>query len=88
MDNGIFNLKEYGQVIITLKDVMDRQGMKRNKLASLTGLGYNSINRYYQNAPLTSVDLDILAKICFVLNCEIGDILKYKRSAAEYSETT
>ena len=79
MNDGIFTLKEYGRIIITVKDVMDRQGMTRNKLATLTGLVYNSVNRYYQSAPITSVDLDILAKICFVLNCEIADVLKYER---------
>ena len=77
MSDGIFVLKEYGRVVITLKDVMEEQGMTRNRLAKLTGLVYNSINRYYQNAPITSVDLDVLAKICFVMNCDISDVLRY-----------
>jgi len=79
VNDGIFVLKEYGNVTITLKDVMDKQGMTRNKLATLTGLVYNSVNRYYQNMPISSVDLDVLAKMCFVLNCEIGDVLRYER---------
>jgi len=79
MDNSLFNLKEYGGVVITLKEVMDKQGITRNRLAKLTGLVYNSINRYYQPAPITSVDLDILAKICFVLDCQVADILHYQR---------
>jgi putative transcriptional regulator len=83
MNDGIFILKEYGRVVITLKDVMDKQDMTRNRLASLTGLVYNSINRYYQNAPISSVDLDVLAKICFVLNCEIADVLHYERPEIE-----
>ena len=79
MDNSIFDLKEYGRIVITVKDVMDKRGMTRNKVANLTGLVFNSVNRYYKNAPITSVDLDILAKLCFVLRCEIGDVLKYER---------
>ena len=79
MNDGIFTLKEYGHVVITLKEVMDKQNITRNRLASLTGLVYNSINRYYQNAPISSVDLDVLAKICFVLNCGVEDLLKYER---------
>ena len=79
MNDGIFYLKEYGRVVITLKDAMERQGMTRNRLARLTGLVYNSINRYYQNAPISSVDLDVLAKICFVMECDIADVLKYER---------
>lgn len=79
MNDGIFYLKEYGRVVITLKDAMERQGMTRNRLARLTGLVYNSINRYYQNAPISSVDLDVLAKICFIMECDIVDVLKYER---------
>ena len=80
MNDSIFTPKKYGRVVITLKDVMNKQNMTRNRLASPTGLVYNSVNRYYQNAPISSVDLDVLAKICFVLNCEIADVLRYKRS--------
>ena len=83
MDNGIFALKKYGHVVITLKEVMDKQGMTRNRLANLTGLVYNSVNRYYQGEPISSVDLDILAKLCFVLNCEVADVLRYERPTAE-----
>jgi putative transcriptional regulator len=79
MSEGIFALKDYGRVVITLRDVMERQGITRNRLASLTGLVYNSVNRYYQNAPMSSVDLDVLAKMCFVLNCGISDVLRYER---------
>ena len=86
MDNSIFNLKDYGRVTITLKEVMDSKGMTRNKLANLTGLVYNSINRYYQSAPITSVDLDILAKICYVLDCGIGDVLKYEKPQHPFNE--
>jgi putative transcriptional regulator len=79
MSNGIFQQMDYGKIAITLKAVMEQRGITRNKLASLTGLVYNTINRYYQSAPITSVDLDVLAKICYVLDCEVKDVLKYER---------
>jgi putative transcriptional regulator len=79
MHDSIFTLKDYGRIVITLKDVMDKQGMSRNRLATLTGLVYNSVNRYYQNAPISSVDLDVMAKMCYVLKCEIADVLRYER---------
>ena len=83
MDNSIYNFKDYGKVNITLKSVMDSKGMSRNKLSNLTGLVYNTINRYYQSAPITSVDLDVIAKICYVLDCGISDILEYEKPQAE-----
>jgi putative transcriptional regulator len=84
MNDGIFFLKDYGRIVITLKDVMDAKGITRNRLATRTGLVYNSVNRYYQNSPITSVDLDILAKMCYVLDCELSDVLKYEKPSREH----
>lgn len=88
MTDGIFVLKEYGRVVITLKEIMEEQGMTRNRLARLTGLVYNSINRYYQNAPIASVDLDVLAKICFVMDCDIADVLRYEQPDIDAESAT
>ena len=87
MNDSIFELKDYGRVVITLKKVMDSRNMTRNRLAALTGLVYNTINRYYQNAPITSVDLDVMAKICYVLDCEISDILSYEKPKTNQAES-
>ena len=39
---------------------------------------YNLVNRYYNNEVI-KIDLDIIAKICYALNCEVSHILKYKK---------
>ena len=51
--------------------------MTRGRLAILTGLKYDTINRYYHNY-VQNVDLSVLARICIVLECEVGDIFKIK----------
>jgi len=79
MDYSVFYLKNYGRVSITVRKVMEEKGFTRNKLAKATGLAYNSVNRYYQDDTLSSIDLDILAKICFVLDCDITDVLRYEK---------
>lgn len=78
MDTSIFMLKKYGKVKINIKDIMQKKKITRNKLAKLTGTTYNVIKRYY-NAQLYKIDLDVIARICYALNCEIADILEYER---------
>lgn len=39
---------------------------------------YDLVNRYYNNKVIR-IDIDIIVRICFVLNCEVKDILKYKK---------
>lgn len=77
MDNGIFVLKNYGEVKINIKQVMKEKNITRNKLSVLTGATYNVINRYY-NSDISRIDLDVLARICYVLDCKISDILQYE----------
>ena len=76
--NGIFDLKNYGKIEFNIRDVMKKRNITRNKLASLTGATYNVINRYY-NSDISRLDLDVLARICFVLNCEVSEIIVYKK---------
>ena len=47
------------------------------KLSKLTGLKYDVIMRYYYNQ-ITKYDANVLAKLCFTLNCSINDLLKYE----------
>ena len=57
---------------------MDKKNITRNKLSVLTGATYNVINRYYNN-DISRVDLDVLARICYVLECNVSDVLEYEK---------
>ncbi len=74
---GITELRDYGKVQINLKQLMDEYSISIYQMSKLTGLKYNTIKSYYINAPLTKVDLDVVAKMCYVLNCNVKDILEY-----------
>ncbi len=74
---GITELRDYGKVQINLKYLMDKYKISIYQMSKLTGLKYNTIKSYYINAPLTKVDLDVVAKMCYVLNCSIADIFEY-----------
>lgn len=75
----IFTLKEYGHIDVKLSEIMEEKEISRNRLAKLVGVKYDVINRYYKNENIVKVDIDLLAKICCVLNCDISDLLEYKR---------
>lgn len=54
------------------------KNITRNRLSVLTGTTYNVINRYYNN-DISRVDLDVLARICYVLECNVSDVLEYEK---------
>ena len=38
---------------------------------------FEVINKWYNN-DVEKLDLDVLARICYVLNCKVEDIIKYE----------
>ena len=74
-----YQTEEYGRVKVKLAEVLERRGITRNKLRTLTGVKYEVIDRYYKAERVEMADLDFLAKVCFVLDCRIEDLLEYER---------
>ena len=48
------------------------------KLSKQTGLKYDVVMRYYSDT-ITKYDAFVLAKLCYVLDCSISDLLKYEK---------
>ncbi len=76
--DSIYSLKDYGKVNIHLKQVLIEKGITRGKLCNKAALSYDLVNRYYNNK-IIRVDLDVIARICYVLDCKVEDILKYTK---------
>lgn len=72
-----YQTNEYGHVRVKLADVLKDRGITRNHLRTLTGIKYEVIDRYYKAESIEMVDLDFLAKVCFVLDCKVDDLLEY-----------
>ncbi|MCI9332918.1 MAG: helix-turn-helix transcriptional regulator [Oscillibacter sp.] len=70
---------EYGQIAVTLSKVMKCRNMTRNRLATLMGVKYAVVDRYYKGKQIALVDLDFLAKVCYVLDCRVEDLLEYQK---------
>ena len=74
-----YQTSEYGAIRVKLAEVMEEQGMTRNKLRTLTGIKYDVIDRYYKAEHIEMIDLDFFAKVCYVLDCKIEDLLEYEK---------
>ena len=74
-----YQTEEYGSVKVKLAEALDSRGITRNRLRTLTGVKYDVIDRYYKGERIALADLDFLAKVCYVLDCDISELLEYRR---------
>ena len=66
----------YGRVELRLKEVMDERGISRNQLAKLIDARFEVVGKWYKGE-VEKMDLDILARICYALDCTTEDLIRY-----------
>ena len=66
-----------GRVQLFLREYMDNNGITRNALSSYSDVDYKTVSRYYKNENVQNVDLNLLAKFCYCMGCDLPDIMRY-----------
>lgn len=69
-------MEHYGTIRINLDQLIKQTGISKNKLSHRAEMQRTQINNYCNNT-ITRLDIDVLARLCTVLDCEIGDLLEY-----------
>ena len=74
---SIVNLNSYGNISIHLKELIEEQGITRYRLAKLADTRFEVVEKWCSGT-VERIDSDVLARFCYILDCEITDIIKYK----------
>ncbi len=64
-------MEEFGSIQIKIEDLLKKQNLSKNKLIQRAQL-----NHYCSNQ-VSLLDKTVLARICTLLECEIGEILLF-----------
>lgn len=67
---------DYGHFDIVLAEYLQERQISKNKLAEKANLQRTQLNAYCKN-DIKRPDLDVLARICYALNCDLSDIIRY-----------
>ena len=67
---------EYGTINIKLNDLIKKAGISKNMLSHKAEMQRTQINNYCKNE-ISRLDIDVLARICTVFDCTIGDLLEF-----------
>jgi len=67
---------EFGTIRLKLDEIMKSQSISVNKLAFRSEMQRTQLKAYRDNNT-QRVDLSVLSRLCFALECDIVDLLEY-----------
>ncbi len=67
---------QYGKIRIKLGELLEKKGYSKNKFSQRAEMQRSQINNYCKNE-IARLDIDVLGRICTVLQCEISDLLEF-----------
>lgn len=67
---------EFGSIRLKLDEVMKKQNISINKLAFRSEMQRTQLKAYRDNK-IQRVDLSVLARLCFALDCDLYDLIEY-----------
>lgn len=69
-------MQPYGTIRITLDELIQKANISKNKLSHRAEMQRTQINHYCNNE-ITRLDIDVLTRLCTVLDCKIEDLLEF-----------
>lgn len=67
---------QYGKIIVKLDEIMKKLDVSNYKLNSKANIKFQTIQNLRINKA-SRIDFEVLAKLCYSLDCKVEDILEY-----------
>lgn len=77
--NEISHNTEYGCIKLNLKKIMFKNNISINQLSKMCDVKYDVVAKYYYNR-MQFLSCDIISKFCYVLNCEVSDLVLHTKN--------
>lgn len=71
-------MERYGKIYIRLGELIEESGLSKNKFAQRAEMQRTQLNKYINNE-VVLLNIDVLARICTVLDCDIDDLLEFRK---------
>lgn len=69
-------IEERGEIKIYLKELMEQRNVSLNQLSFRTEMQRTQLRNYRDNN-IQRLDIDILKRLCYCLDCDLHDLLEY-----------
>ena len=68
--------EEYGDIKCHLAELMEKRNISMNQLSFRTEMQRTQLRNYRDNK-IQRLDIDILKRLCYVLECDLHDLIEY-----------
>ena len=68
--------EDFGTIRIKLEEVIQQSSLSKNKVAQLSQTQRGQLNHYCKG-DIQRIDLAILSRLCYALDCRVEDVLEY-----------
>ena len=79
MPRSVHATKEYGKLRGLFVARILEQGLNRNQIAQAIGSRFGVVDKWCSDGP-ERIDADVLARLCYVLECGVGDLITYEEA--------
>ena len=70
------NANEYGEIKIHLAELLDEREISLNQLSFRAEMQRTQLRNYRDNK-IQRLDIDILLRLCYVLDCDLYELIEY-----------
>lgn len=70
------NMRLCGEIRIKLAELMEEKGISMNQLSFRAEMQRTQLRNYRDNK-IQRLDIDILKRLCYVLECDLENIVEY-----------
>lgn len=70
-------MEKFGKVTLNLEQLIKEKGISKTQLSYRAEVSHTQINRFCKNEAVR-IDLNTIARLCTILECDISDLIKYE----------
>lgn len=70
------DMNNCGEIRIHLKDILEEKNISLNQLSFRAEMQRTQLRNYRDNK-IQRLDIDILLRLCYVLECDLSDLIEY-----------
>ena len=87
MPKGVgWTMDEFGKVTLNLEKLIQEKGISKTQLSYKAEISHTQINRFCKN-DVARIDLNTIARLCHILECDIADLLTYEPAGSPVGQT-